>query len=319
MAAFLLRRLLLTIPILLIVTIIVFSLLHFLPGDPAVIILGQEATPEALAALRAKLGLDQPLPVQYITWLGKVVRGDLGTSLITNQPVRQVIVSKLPPTIQLAVGAFLFAGLVAVPAGIISAVRRGTAADYTASVVAFAGLSIPNFWLGILLLMLFAVYLRWVPASGYVPFWEDPIANLKVMILPVIATGMREAAVLTRQLRSSLLETLGADYVRTAWAKGLSDRRVLFGHAIKNALIPVITVSGLQVAALLGGLVITEQVFSIPGFGRLIVDSIFNRDLTMVQGAVLFAALMVVSVNILVDILYAFVDPRIKLSGKEVA
>lgn len=313
MAAFLVRRLLLTIPILFIVSIVVFSLLHLIPGDPAVVILGQEATPQALAALRARLGLDQPLPIQYVRWLSHVLRGDLGNSLITNQPVMGVILAKMPPTLELAIGAFLVSVLIAIPAGIVSATRRGTLADYASTTFAFAGLSIPNFWLGIMLLLFFAVQLKWLPASGYVPIWENPVQNLKVMILPIIATGFREAAITTRQLRSSLLEVLGQDYIRTALAKGLRERVVLVGHAIKNALIPVITVSGLQVAGLLGGLVITEQVFSIPGFGRLIVESIFNRDFTMVQGAVLMAALMVVTVNILVDVLYAFIDPRIKL------
>ncbi len=319
MAAFLIRRLVHAIPILFLVSLIVFLLLRWLPGDPAQLILGQEATPEALAALRTKLGLDRPLPVQYVTWLAGVVRGDLGVSLITNQPVLQVILSKLPPTVELAVGAFTFSLLVAIPAGIISATRRGSAADYAATMFAFAGLSIPNFWLGIMLLLFFAVQLKWLPASGYVPLWQDPAQNLKVMILPILATGMREAAIVTRQMRSSLLETLGQDYIRTAWAKGLRERAVLFGHAFKNGLIPIITVGGLQIAGLLGGLVITEQVFSIPGFGRLIVDSIFNRDFTMVQGAVLVAAVIVVLVNILVDVLYAFIDPRIKLAASEVA
>jgi peptide/nickel transport system permease protein len=319
MAAFILRRLLLTVPILLLVSVLVFSLIHLIPGDPAVVILGQEATPQALAALRARLGLDQPLPVQYLTWLGRVLRGDLGRSLVTNQPVLDVILTKLPATLELALGAFLISNLLAIPAGIIAATRRGTAADYSATVLAFAGLSIPHFWLGIMLLLFFAVRLQWLPASGYVPFWEDPGQNLRAMILPMIATGFRESAVVTRQLRSSLLEVLGQDYVRTARAKGLGERVVLVTHALKNALIPVVTVSGLQVAALLSGLVITEQVFSIPGFGRLIVESIFTRDFTMVQGAVLVAATMVVGVNIAVDILYAFIDPRIKLVAREAA
>lgn len=317
MAAFLIRRLLLTIPIVFIVSVVVFSLLHFLPGDPAVLILGQEATPQALATLRAQLGLDQPLPVQYIRWLGNLLRGDLGRSLITNQSVLEIILSKMPPTLELAIGAFLVSVLIAVPAGIVSATRRGRLPDYLATTFAFAGLSIPHFWLGIMLLLLFAVQLKWLPASGYVPLWENPAQNLKVMILPMIATGMRESAIVTRQLRSSLLEVLGQDYIRTALAKGLRERVVLVGHALKNALIPVITVSGLQIAGLLSGLVITEQVFSIPGFGRLLVESIFNRDFTMVQGAVLVAALMVVTVNVLVDVLYAFLDPRIKLVTSE--
>ena len=313
--AFVLRRLVLTIPILLLVTIMAFSLLHLIPGDPATVILGQEATPESKAALRKDLGLDKPIVVQYVSWLGKVVQGDLGNSLVDRTPVVDQIRQRLPPTIELTIGAFAVALLIAIPTGILSATRRGGFVDYFSTLFALAGMSIPGFWLAMVLITLFAVKLQWLPASGYVGFGEDPIANLKVMILPMIATGVRSSAVLMRMLRSSLLEVLNSDYIRTARAKGLASRVVVARHALRNGLVPVLTASGLLVAGLLGGLVITETIFSIPGFGRLIVDAIFQRDIVTVQGAVLVSAVLVVIVNLLVDILYAVVDPRIKLGG----
>lgn len=315
MLVFLVRRVALMVPILLLVSIIAFSLIHLIPGDPALVILGPEAPRETVEALRIQLGLDRPLPVQYASWLGAAVQGDLGRSLVDRQPVAKLIRQRLPATAELAVLTFLLSILIAVPIGIYTSVRRGGLADWIGSVAALAGQSIPHFWLGIMLIMLFSLQWKLLPASGYVPLWVNAKANLLSMILPAFATGAREAAVTTRYLRASLLEVLKQDYVRTARAKGLAERVVVMRHAVRNALIPVITSSGLQIAALLGGLVITETIFTIPGFGRLIVDAIFQRDIPVVQGAVLFAALMVMCVNLMVDVVYSTVDPRIKLSG----
>lgn len=315
MLLYLIRRLLLMLPILLLVTIFAFGLVHFVPGDPAQVILGAEATPDAVAALRVKLGLDRPVYIQYLSWLGGVVTGDLGKSLVDNRPVAELIGQRLPATFELALMTFLISSLIAVPMGIIAAVRRGTATDFGASLFAFVGLSIPNFWLGILLILLFSLKLRWLPSTGYVPYSEGFAAHFLAMLMPAAATGMRQAATVARFMRSSLLDTLRADFVRTARAKGLSERVVILMHAVRNALIPVITASGAQVAALLGGLVITETIFTIPGFGSLLVGSIFTRDITVVQGCVLVSALVVMSINLVVDLLYSLVDPRIKLTG----
>ncbi|SDN94886.1 peptide/nickel transport system permease protein [Paenibacillus sp. yr247] len=311
--AFLIRRLLLAIPVIILVTIMVFSLLHMLPGDPATVILGQEATPDAVAALREELGLNKPIVVQYFDWLGGVLQGNLGRSLVDRSSVSELIASRFPATLELTIGTFLVALLIAVPAGIISAIRQGKWVDYLSTILALGGMSIPHFWLGMMMIVLFSVKLGWLPASGYVPFSEDPLGNISAMVMPIVATGLRESAVLMRMLRSSLLDVMHADYVRTAYSKGLKERVVVLGHAMKNALVPVVTTSGLIVAGLLGGLVITESIFSIPGFGRLIVESIFRRDYVTVQGAILVSALMVVIVNLIVDLLYALIDPRIKM------
>lgn len=310
---YLLRRLLLAIPVILLVTIMVFSLMHLIPGDPATVILGQEATPEAVAAMRAQLGLDRPIVIQYLTWLWGVLHGDLGRSLVDHTPVAKLILQRLPATLELTVGTFVIALLIALPAGIFSAARRGTWIDYLSSGFALGGMSIPHFWLGMMFIVLFAVKLGWLPASGYVPFTQNPAANMMAMIMPMVATGLREAAVLMRMVRSSLLEVLDADYVRTAYSKGLKEKTVILDHALKNAFVPVLTSSGLMIAGLLGGLVITESIFSIPGYGKLIVDSIFTRDFVTVQGAILVSALLVVLVNLIVDLLYTVIDPRIKL------
>jgi peptide/nickel transport system permease protein len=312
--AFLIRRLLLTLPILFIVSVVCFSLINLIPGDPATVILGPEATEQAKEQMRERLGLDKPIVVQYVDWLGGVLHGDLGKSLVDGTPVSQLILQRLPVTLELALGTFLVSLTIAVVAGILSASKRGTWVDYVSTGFALGGISIPHFWLGMMFIIIFAVYLGWLPASGYVPFFEDPAANIAVMILPVLATGLRESAELMRMLRSSLLEELGSDYVRTAFSKGLSRRVVVIRHAVRNALIPFVTASGLQIAALLGGLVVTEQVFQLPGVGRLIVESILERDYTVVQGAVLTVTVIVILINVLVDLLYAVIDPRIALS-----
>jgi peptide/nickel transport system permease protein len=312
--AFLIRRLLLTLPILFIVSVVCFSLINLIPGDPATVILGPEASEQAKEQMREQLGLNKPIVVQYVDWLGGVLHGDLGKSLVDGTPVSQLILQRLPVTLELALGTFLVSLTIAVVAGILSASKRGTWVDYVSTGFALGGISIPHFWLGMMFIIIFAVNLGWLPASGYVPFFEDPAANIAVMILPVLATGLRESAELMRMLRSSLLEELGSDYVRTAFSKGLSRRVVVIRHAVRNALIPFVTASGLQIAALLGGLVVTEQVFQLPGVGRLIVESILERDYTVVQGAVLTVTVIVILINVLVDLLYAVIDPRIALS-----
>jgi peptide/nickel transport system permease protein len=315
--AFLVRRLLLTLPILFIVSVICFSMINLIPGDPATVILGPEASQQAKEQMRERLGLNEPIPVQYLDWLGGVLRGDLGESLVDNTPVSTLILQRLPVTIELALGTFAVSLTIGVIAGILSASRRGTWVDYLSTGVALGGISIPSFWLGMMFIIIFAVYLGVLPASGYVPFFQNPVANITAMILPVFATGLRESAELTRMLRSSLLEELGSDYVRTAFSKGLSKRVVVIRHAVRNALIPFVTASGLQIAALLGGLVVTETVFQLPGLGRLVVESIETRDFTTVQGAVLTITMVVVVVNVLVDVLYTIIDPRISVSSGE--
>lgn len=314
--AFLIRRLLLTLPILFIVSVMCFSLINLIPGDPATVILGPEAPEQAKVEMRERLGLNDPIHIQYIDWLGGVLQGDLGQSLRDQTPVSELILQRAPVTIELALGTFIVSLTIAVVAGILSASRRGTWVDYIATGFALGGISIPHFWLGMMFIIIFAVGLGWFPASGYEPLFEDPVANITAMILPIFATGLRESAELMRMLRSSLLEELGSDYIRTALSKGLSRRVVIVKHAVRNALIPFVTASGVQIAGLLGGLVVTEQVFQLPGLGRLIVESILERDFTTVQGAVLVVAFLVVIINVVVDLLYALIDPRISLSGE---
>ncbi|WP_110928170.1 ABC transporter permease [Bacillus massiliglaciei] len=309
---FFVRRLLLTIPILFLVSIMTFSLIHLIPGDPARMILGEDATAEAYQQLRHELGLDQPIIVQYFTWMGNVLQGDLGMSITDQVPVIDLIFQRLGPTIELTIGTFIVALLIAFPAGILSAVKRGTVLDYTSTFTALGGMSLPNFWFAMMAIIFFSVQLGWFPSSGYVSFFENPAQNLLAMVLPCLTTGLREAGVIMRMLRSTLLEVVNMDFVRTARAKGLNETATILGHVLRNAMIPVITTSGIMIAGLLGGLVVTESVFSIPGFGRLIIESVFKRDYVTVQGAILFTALLVVLVNLAVDLLYAIVDPRIK-------
>ena len=307
-------RILSSIPVLFIVSIMVFMMLQLLPGDPATVILGQEATPEAIEEMREKLGLNKPLLEQYLNWISNVLQGNLGESLIDGTSVNTLILQRLPATIELIIGSFLVALLIALPAGILSAARPNSYVDNVCTFIAMLGMSIPHFWLGMMCIIFFAVKLGILPASGYVPFTDDPLSNLRAIVLPVFATGFRQSAVLMRMVRSSMLEVLQSDYIRTAYAKGFSRSAVLLGHALKNALIPVITSSGIMLAGLLGGLVITESIFNIPGYGKLIIESVFNRDFITVQSTILVSAVLVVIINIIVDILYAFVDPRIKLS-----
>jgi len=299
------RRLLATVPLLLAVSVVVFSFVHALPGDPAVLFLGEEATPENLARFRAKLGFDRPLIVQYGEWLGRAVQGDRGRSIRTNQPVVSAIVERLPVTLRLIAFSMVISLCIAVPLGIVSAVKRNSGVDLASTFFALFGFSTPNFWLGLILIYVFALLLRWLPASGF-----DGVRSL---ILPSITLGTALAALVTRQLRSGMLEVLRQDYVRTAQAKGLADRMVIGKHALKNALISVVTVIGLQIGALLGNTIITESLFALPGVGRLMIDSVFSRDFFVVQGVILFLAVGYVVANLAVDILYSYLDPRIRV------
>jgi peptide/nickel transport system permease protein len=312
MGTIILKRLIETVPVLFLVSLIIFYLVHLTPGDPALLMLGEEATPDKLATLRHQLALDQPIPVQYGIWLSNVMRGDLGRSVRTQQPVVEAIAERLPPTMELTILAMIISLCIAMPTGIISAVRRNSALDFASTTVSLFGISMPNFFLAILLIFVFALKLRWLPPIGYTPITADWIANLKGMILPALTLGAATAAVISRQLRSSLLEVLSQEYIRTAQAKGLAERMIVLGHGMKNALIPVATVIGLQIGALLGGAIITESIFVLPGVGRLLVDSIFARDFPLVQGAVLFLALVYLFANLAVDVVYVFLDPRIR-------
>jgi peptide/nickel transport system permease protein len=312
MFEYLVRRLASLAPTLVLVSMLIFGLQQLLPGDPAKILAGEDQDPAVVAYLRTKLHLDEPLPVRYAYWVGGVVRGDLGESVRTQQPVLQLIAQKLPVTVELALLAMTIALLIGIPAGIVSAVGRGGVWDYLANVFALWGLSTPNFWLGILLIMLFSVQLGWLPASGYVSPFEDLGANLAAMIMPAFVLGNAIAAVLMRHTRSAMLQVLSADYVRTARAKGLDERTVVIKHALRNALTPIITLGALELGTLLSGAVLTEQVFTIPGFGKLIVDSVFNRDYLVVQGVVLVTATAYMTLNLLADLAYFLVNPRLR-------
>jgi len=305
------RRVLTAIPTLLIVTVMVFAIQRALPGDPALMLAGEQQDPAVIAFIRAKYRLDEPVPVQYAAWLGQLVRGDLGVSLRTNERVLDLIVSKLPVTIELSVLSLLVALAIAIPTGVVAAVKKGKAADFGGTILALAGLSIPNFWLGIMLILLISVRLGWLPASGYVPLSEGVWDNLRRMIMPSFVLGTGLAAVLMRQMRSSMLGVLKQDFVRTAHAKGQRGTSVIVRHAMRNALIPVLTILGLQLGALLSGAVLTEQVFTLPGFGKLVVDAVFNRDYAVVQGVVVVTAVAYIAINLVVDVMYAVLDPRI--------
>jgi peptide/nickel transport system permease protein len=313
MASYILQRLLQMIPVMVLASIISFSIIFLLPGDPALLILGDQlaSNREVYEAKRQELGLDRPVPVQYLDWLGKTVRGDLGLSTRDRQPVTQGILDRTPVTLELTALAMLLALLVALPTGIISALKPGSRLDIAGSLLAFGGIAIPHFWLGILLIYALAVAVRLLPPSGYVPFSQDPVENLTRMLMPAVTLASGLAAVLMRQIRSSLLEVLHQDYMTTARAKGLGQRVVILRHALKNGLIPVVTVIGLQVGILFGGAVITESIFSIPGIGRWAVDSITNRDFPVVQAVSLVMAIGVLFSNLIADVAYAYIDPRI--------
>src|SRR5881394_3443631 len=312
MAEYLFKRLAQIVPTLVFVSMLIFGLQQLLPGDPAKILAGEEQDPTVIAYLHQKLHLDDPLPLRYGYWVGGVLHGDLGESVRNQQPVLDLVLQKLPVTAELAAIAFLIALCIGIPAGIVSAVARGTVWDTLANAFALWGISTPNFWLGILLILLFSVQLGWLPASGYVPPSEDLRANLAAMIMPAFVLGNAIAAVLMRHTRSAMLQVLSQDYVRTARAKGLEERVVVLRHAFRNALIPIVTLGALQFGELLSGAVLTEQVFSVPGFGKLIVDAVFNRDYSVVQGVVLFTATVYILLNLFADLAYFAINPRMR-------
>jgi peptide/nickel transport system permease protein len=312
---FLIQRSLISLVTLFLITVIVFAGVRMIPGDPARVMAGTEADAAGLEEIRQRYGLRDPMPVQYVKWVGRALRGDLGESIRTREPVLRLVAQKLPITLQLAAYSLLIALLIAVPVGVLAAVRRNTAWDYLASSVSLCGLSIPNFWLGIMLILLLSVRLQWLPASGYVSPFEDPWGNTQRLLMPALVLGSAAAAVLMRQTRNSMIEVLSADYIRTAYAKGLQTGVVVFRHAIRNGLIPVITIFGLQLGALIGGAVVTEQIFVVPGFGRLILEAVFTRDYPIVQAVVLITASAYVLVNLLVDVSYSLLNPRIRIGG----
>jgi peptide/nickel transport system permease protein len=305
-------RILQVIPTLLLVSILVFGLQQLMPGDPALVLAGEERDPEVLEQIRRELKLDQPLVMQYFYWITNVLQGDLGFSWRIRQPVTELVATKLPVTLQLAAMAFVIAVCIGVPMGVLSAVKKNTAWDYMANGIGLAGLSTPNFWLGIMLILLVSVHLGWLPPSGYVPPTEDWRQSLATTIMPAFVLGNAISAVLMRHTRSAMLTALQQDYVRTARAKGLTEWLVVTKHALRNALVPVVTLGALELGTLLSGAVLTEQVFSIPGFGKMIVDAVFNRDYPVVQGVVLVTATVYVSLNLIADILYVMINPRLR-------
>jgi peptide/nickel transport system permease protein len=308
------RRLLYFVPVLLLVTMVTFSVALLLPGDPALAYIGEANMRDRAMyeVMRRELGLDRPIPVQYAKWLGRVLRGDLGRSIRTREPALEGLLARFPVTLHLTAMAMLVALSIAVPVGVVSAIRPNSRADRMGTVLAMSGVAIPDFWLGIMLIYVFAVWLKVLPPSGYVPLSQGLWASALSMMLPAVALGMALAAVVMRQLRSSLIEVLQQEYVMVARAKGLGERLVVGRHALKNALIPVVTVIGLQTGRLFGGAVVVETIFALPGLGRLAADSIFFRDFPMLQGVVLILALAVLLANLFTDLLYAFLDPRIR-------
>lgn len=306
------KRLLIAIPTLILISMFVFALQKLLPGDPALIMAGDQRDPAAISYYRLKYHLLDPIPVQYFYWVGDMLHGDFGISLRTNQPVLTLIGQKLPVTIQLAVMSMILALVIGIPAGILSAVKKGTLVDYAANVIALFGLSIPNFWLGIMMILLISVKLGWLPASGYVSPFEDPVQSFRTMIMPSIVLGAMIASAFSRHTRSAMLTVLKTDYVRTARAKGLKEHTVVIRHAFRNALIPVVTVGALIFGELLAGAVLTEQVFTIPGFGKLIVDAVFNRDYAVVQGVVLCTGALFILMNLVADVGYLALNPRMR-------
>jgi peptide/nickel transport system permease protein len=309
---YLISRLLAAVPVVLLVSTSVFLLLFLTPGDPAATILGSDASPERVQEVRTRLGLDDPAPIQLAHWYGHLLQGDLGTSLFLNQPVTQAIAQRAEPTLLLTLLSTLLAIAVGLPLGILAATRPGTWADFSAMLVGLAGVSMPTFWVGLNLIFLFAVLLNWLPVAGYAPLASGPTETARYLLLPAVTLAFPQAALLARMTRSVMLDTLREDYVRTARSKGLREQRVILLHALRNALIPLATVLGLIVAVLLGGAVVTEQVFNIPGVGRLLVQAVGRRDYPVVQGVVLVIAGIYVLVNLVVDLAYGVLDPRVR-------
>ncbi len=312
MLSYLIGRLLALVPVLLVVAAVVFLLIHLTPGDPARVLLGQDATPEQVQALRHDLGLDRPLVVQFGFWFGRAIRGDLGLSIFQHIPVTQDILQHASPTVMLSLLAIAVALLIGIPAGIVSAVFRNSWLDQGSLALAMLGAAVPSFWLGLSLIVVFAVNLGWLPSSGYRSPAEGVGLSLHYLLLPALALGLPNSSLIIRFTRSSLLDVIGNDYIRTARAKGVSERAVIFHHAFRNALVPILTVVGLTFAALMGGAVVTETVFSLPGVGQLVVSSVLRRDYPVIQGVILLVATIYVLINLAVDLLYFLVDPRVK-------
>lgn len=315
MMSFLARRLLFMIPVALLVTFVTFMLIHLIPGDPARVLLGESATPQTVAALRHELGLDKPLFTQYVIWLGQALHGNLGESIQLQQPVTQAILQRLPVTAELGIISLIVSVALAIPLGVLAAGKRNTPIDWFINVLSLVGTAIPNFVLGLLLILFLAVVLRPFPPGGYVPFTQDPLGNLRDLALPVITLATGAVAGNMRQVRASMIEVLSQDYIRTARAKGLRRSRVYFVHALRNALLPMLTIVGLQAGAILGGAVIIESIFLWPGVGMLAIQSILSKDYPVVQGVVLLSALSYMFVNLLVDVGYGALDPRISLNS----
>ncbi len=311
MAAFLLRRGAQALVVLLGVTLVTFSLVHLVPGDPIRTSLGTRFDPEVYQALRERAGFDQPLPVQYVSYVANAVTGDLGVSFRSGQPVTEILVERLPATLTLTFAAMVVALLIAIPLGVASAVRQGSKTDYSATVASQVGVSIPDFWMAILFILLFAGILGWFPPSGYVSPLESPVGWLHHVTLPAVTIGLVSGSILTRFVRSAVLESMGQDFTRTARSKGLVENRVLRDHVLRNAWVPIVTVTGVQLASLLGGVIVVEVIFAWPGLGRLTLDAVLSRDYPVMQGAVLLFAALFLLVNFLVDLLYAALDPRI--------
>ena len=312
MASYIIRRLLGVIPVLVLVAIAAFLLIHLVPGDPAMVMLGNDATPQQIQQLRTQLGLDRSLPEQFVLWLREVLRGNLGESFFLGRPVTQALLERLPATMQLAVLSLIFSLLIGVPLGLIAAVWQNTRWDQLVMATAIGGISIPSFWLGLALMLVFSVQLGWLPSGGYMPLWEDAWQGLRTLALPAISLGFMQAALIARMTRSSMLEVLRQDYVRTARSRGVGRWLVILKHAFKNAMIPVITTIGTAFGVLLGGAVVVEIVFTFPGLGRLVVLAVQRRDYPLVQGALLLTSVIYVAVNLAVDLLYGVFDPRIK-------
>lgn len=311
MASYITRRVLFMLPVALLVSFITFMLVHLVPGDPARVLLGEEATPQTVAALRDQLGLNLPLGTQFAFWLGHALHGDLGQSIQLQMPVTQAILSRLPVTIELGGAALVFSVILAVPLGVVSATRQNSKLDLLVNSASLIGTAIPSFVLGLVFILVFAADVRIFPPGGYVPFTEDPVGNIRDLILPMIALGTGAVAVNLRQIRANMLEVLSQDYIRTAWAKGLRSGRVYYVHALRNAVMPMLTLVGLQAGAILGGTFIIETIFLWPGIGELTIQSILAKDYPVVQGTVLLAALSYMAINLLVDVSYGILDPRI--------
>lgn len=313
---YIIKRIFSLIPVLFVVSIVIFGIIHITPGDPAAVILGQEATPEQIEQLREQLGLNEPLHLQYFHWVLGVVQGDLGTSYFMKEPVTQAIFEHLKPTLSVAVLAMIVSLIIAIPIGIAAANRRGTVTDQSIMGFALLGMSVPSFLLGLFLILFFGVKLGWLPVAGYQPMSNGLWNHLKYLIMPAISLGSIQAALIARMTRTSMLEVLNTNYIKTARAKGVKDRKIIYVHALRNAFLPILTVIGSTLGSLMAGAVVTETIFNIPGIGQLIINSVERRDYAVIQGVVLFVTVLYVFINLVIDLLYGVIDPRVRLQDK---